>query len=251
MRQASSKGKAESKKAESRPHDPVYRRIFTHRSIIEEILRRFVVGPWTSKLDFSTLELVPPHYVSRFLDQRESDVIWRVRYGLGEHEWFYVYVLMELQSSVSRFMALRLWTELEVVVDEVMGLVDDPEVETDIALLISSIAGKLAPKDEKVPRFRTLQEAKNMVHERVAKWPKEWLKQGRQEGMQKGMQEGMQKGMRQGKAELLKAQASHRFGELPVWAVERFDRADVDTLDRWSHRLLDARRLEDVFDDPD
>jgi hypothetical protein len=84
MRQASS---SKGKKAESRPHDPVYRRIFTHRSIIEEILRRFVVGPWTAKLDFSTLELVPAHYVSRFLDQRESDIVWRVRYGPGEREW--------------------------------------------------------------------------------------------------------------------------------------------------------------------
>jgi hypothetical protein len=82
-----------------------------------------------------------------------------------------------------------------------------------------------------------------MVHERVAKWPKQWLKQGRQEGMQKGM--------RKGKAELLKALAGQRFGELPPWAVERFDRADVDALDRWSPRLLDAGRLEDVFDDLD
>jgi len=132
--------------------------------------------------------------------------------------------------------------ELEAVVDEVMGLVDDPEVETDIALLISSIAGKLAPADEDVPRFKTLQEAKNMVHERFARWPEQWLEQGRQEGRQEGEQKGrqegeqkgLQKGLRQGKAELLKALASQRFGELAPWAVERFDRADIDTLDRWS-----------------
>ena len=332
-----------SSKTDRRPHDPVYRRIFTHRRIIEEILSRFVVGPWTPKLDLPTLELVPARYVSRFLDQRESDVVWRVRYGPGEDEWFFVYVLMELQSSVDRFMALRLWTyvsllyqflrkdkkltpsgllppvlsvvlyngeepwwaprslgellqpleglaqpsfeyvvldvghypveelrpvadvtsgiflleqassvaELETVVDEVTGLVDDAEIETDLALLISSIAGKLAPADEDVPRFRTLQEAKHMVHERAARWPKQWLEQGRQEGRQEGHQEGLQKGLRQGKAELLKAQARHRFGELPAWAVERFDRADVDTLDRWSRRLLDAGRLEDVFGDPE
>ena len=82
-----------------------------------------------------------------------------------------------------------------------------------------------------------------MVHERAARWPKQWLEQGRQEGRQEGR--------RLGKAEVLKALASQRFGELPLWAVERIDRADVDTLDRWSRRLLDAGRLEDVFGDPE
>ena len=43
------------------------------------------------------------------LDPRESDIIWRVRYGDGEDDWFFVFILMELQSTVQRFMALRLW----------------------------------------------------------------------------------------------------------------------------------------------
>lgn len=91
-----------------RRHDPVYRRIFNHARIIEEILRRFATGPWAGHLDFSTLEPVPGHFVTKYLRRREADVIWRVRYGLGEGDWFYVFVLMELQSTVQRFMALRL-----------------------------------------------------------------------------------------------------------------------------------------------
>ncbi len=67
-----------------------------------------------------------------------------------------------------------------------------------------------------------------MLAERVARWPKQWRQQG--------------------KAELLREQAGHRFGKLPQWVVDRFNRADVDTLERWSFRLLDAERLEDVFD---
>ncbi len=47
----------------------------------------------------------------------------------------------------------------------------------------------------------------------------------------------------------MKTLASHRFGELPGWAVDRLDRADVETLDAWSRHLLDAKRLEDVFAD--
>ena len=316
-----------------RPHDPVYRRIFSHARMIEDVLRRFVTGPWLGQLDFSTLELVPARYVSRFLDQRESDVVWRLRYGPGEKEWFYVYVLMELQSSVERFMALRLWTyigllyqhllrqkeltpssllppalaivlyngeepwtaplklgeliqpvtglarpsfeyvvldanhypveklrpvedvvsgvflmeqaeslaDLEAVLDEMDGLVADRELEEDLALLWSSVVGKLARGGETVPKLRTLQEVRNMLEQRVAKWPQQWMEQGRQEGRQEGRREG--------EANVLKRLARQRFGELPLWAVERLDRADVDTLDRWSQRLLDAESLEDVFDD--
>ncbi len=84
-----------------------------------------------------------------------------------------------------------------------------------------------------------------MLEERVARWPKQWLEEGRQ----KGLEQGLEQGLRKGKVELLKDQASYRFGELPEWAVERLDRADVDTLGRWSSRLLEATRLEGIFDD--
>ena len=238
------KKKRKKSKKPRRPHDPVHRRIFTHPRMIREILQRFATGPWAAQLDFSTLELVPAHYVSRFLSQRESDIVWRLRYGPAEDEWFYVYVLMELQSSVQRFMALRLWVyvallyqhllkqkqltparllppvlpivlyngeepwtaprslaeliqpligldrpdfeyvvldashypveelrpvedvvsgvflmeqaeslaELEDLLDELEDLLDDSGLEEDIALLVSSVAGKLTRTDEKVPR---------------------------------------------------------------------------------------------------
>ncbi len=70
-------------------------------------------------------------------------------------------------------------------------------------------------------------------------------------GIRKGREEGLEKGVRLGKAGTLKGQATHRFGELSEGVVDRLDRADVDTLDRWLHRLLDAKSLEDVFDDQD
>jgi len=60
---------------------------------------------------------------------------------------------------------------------------------------------------------------------------------------------GVKKGLRLGKAETLKNLATHRFGELPAEVAERFDRADVETLDRWLTKLLDAERLGAIFDD--
>ena len=336
-----------SSKRSRRPHDSVYRRIFTHARTIEDILRRFATGPWAAKLDFKTLELVPARYVSRFLDQRESDVVWRVRYGEGKDAWFYVYVLMELQSTVQRFMALRLWayvallyqhlvkqktltpagllppvlpvvlyngeapwtaprtlqelvqplegfsrpafeyvvldvvhypveelrpvedvvsgvflmeqaadfSGLREVFEEMQALIDDPELEADIALLMGSVMGKLA-KDEKAPRLTTFQEV-HMLLERAERWPQEWRQEGLDEGLKKGLRKGLRKGREQGreqgrrlgKAELLKDQASQRFGKLSPEDAKRFDRADVDTLDRWGRRLLEATTLEELFED--
>ncbi len=50
-------------------------------------------------------------------------------------------------------------------------------------------------------------------------------------------------------AKTLKNQAQRRFGDLPDWAVDRIDRADVDTLESWSYRVLDATDIEGVFRD--
>ena len=112
--------KQKSRRKTPRQHDPVYRRIFNRARIIEEILRRFATGPWASKLDFSTLEQVPADFVTLQLDRRESDIIWRVRHGEGDDDWFFVFILMELQSRVSRFMALRLWGYLQHLAQAVL-----------------------------------------------------------------------------------------------------------------------------------
>ena len=76
------------------PHDGSYRRLFSHPQMTEDLIRRYVQPPWLDGLDFSTLEIVPSHYVSDELEQRESDVVWRLRYG-PEREWCYVYLLIE------------------------------------------------------------------------------------------------------------------------------------------------------------
>ena len=317
----------------TRQHDPVYRRIFNRAQMIEEILRRFATGPWAAHLDFSTLAPVPADFVAKYLKKYEADIIWRVRYGPKKGDWFFVFVLMELQSSAPRFMALRLlgyvvhlceallehgkylaarrprrllppvlpvvlyngekpWTaplslaelfkpmegytppdfryvvldvnryppeelrpvedvtsgvflmeqskdveELELVLDELEEVVDDPGLARDIALLVTDVAIKLELSEEEIPRFKNLEEVRMSLLQRAEKWTQQW------------MAEGEAKGKRLGKAESLKNLVQHRFADLPDWAVDRIDRADVDTLDRWFSRGLDATALQDVFQD--
>ncbi len=101
------------------PHDGSYRRLFSHARMVEDLIRRYVSPPWLDRLDFSTLEMVPAHYVSEDLEQREGDVVWRLRYG-PSRDWFYIYLLIEFQSSVDRFMAIRVLAYLMLLYEDLI-----------------------------------------------------------------------------------------------------------------------------------
>ncbi|HEV7508780.1 MAG TPA: Rpn family recombination-promoting nuclease/putative transposase [Thermoanaerobaculia bacterium] len=89
-------------------HDNGYKLLFSHAPMVADLIRGFVHEEWVAGLDFSSLEKVPVHFVSDDLRSRESDVVWRVRWG-GDR-WLYIYLLLEFQSTVDPFMAVRLMT---------------------------------------------------------------------------------------------------------------------------------------------
>ena len=86
-------------------HAPAYKQLFSHPEMVADLVRGFVNEPWVAQVDFSTLERVSDSFVSDDLREREDDIIWRVRWG---ERWLYLYLLIEFQSSVDRFMAVRL-----------------------------------------------------------------------------------------------------------------------------------------------
>jgi hypothetical protein len=87
-------------------HDESYRLLFSHPRMVEDLLRGFVREPWVEELDFPSLERVSATYISEHLKAREADMVWRVR--RGRQAWLYVYLLLEFQSTIDRFMALRM-----------------------------------------------------------------------------------------------------------------------------------------------
>ncbi len=86
-------------------HDHSYKNLFSHPEMVADLLRGFVHEPWVDGLDFATLEKVSGSYVTDDLREREDDIIWRVRRG---QDWLYVYLLLEFQSTIDRFMAVRM-----------------------------------------------------------------------------------------------------------------------------------------------
>jgi predicted transposase YdaD len=73
--------------------------------MVRDLLLGFVDEPWVRELDFDTLERISGSYVADDLRDREDDILWRVRFN---DRWLYLYLLLEFQSSVDPFMAVRL-----------------------------------------------------------------------------------------------------------------------------------------------
>jgi predicted transposase YdaD len=88
-----------------RSHDTGYKLLFSHARVVEDLLRGFVGEDWVEGLDYTTLEKVSGSYISDDLRDREDDIIWRVRH---QGAWLYIYLLLEFQSTVDPWMALRI-----------------------------------------------------------------------------------------------------------------------------------------------
>jgi len=98
-------------------HDHGYKRLFSHPEMIRDLLLGFVPADWIAELDFTTLEKYPTEFIDDRLRHRRSDVIWRVRWG---RDWLYLYLLLEFQSGVQRFMAMRLFTYIDLLYQDLI-----------------------------------------------------------------------------------------------------------------------------------
>jgi len=76
-----------------------------------------------------------------------------------------------------------------------------------------------------------------------------FLRKMRETGWREGQTAGLLEGHKQGEFHLLSRLLHQRFGELPAWANSRLQQASVEQLERWSLRVLEAQRLEQVFDE--
>ncbi|MCS6843380.1 MAG: Rpn family recombination-promoting nuclease/putative transposase, partial [Caldilineales bacterium] len=85
--------------------DAAYKQLFSFPDMVADLLREYVPEAWVHEVEFSTLERVSGSYVSDDLRTREEDMVWRVRV---RGQWVYIYVLLEFQTQVEPFMAVRI-----------------------------------------------------------------------------------------------------------------------------------------------
>ena len=87
-------------------HDFGYKRLFSNVIIFRQLLESFVDQPWVKELDFSEAETVNSSFISKNYKKTESDIIYKLKLKNGKDA--YVYVLLEFQSSVDRFISVRI-----------------------------------------------------------------------------------------------------------------------------------------------
>jgi len=100
-------------------HDSSYKQFFSYPQLVADLLRDFVPNLEVDKLDFDSLEKVSGSYISDDLRDREDDVIWKIRYH-DYDDWLYIYLLMEFQSTIDHFMAVRIMTYIGLLYQDLI-----------------------------------------------------------------------------------------------------------------------------------
>jgi len=102
-------------------HDISYVSLFSHPRMIEDLLQGFMPADWVQQLDFSTLEKPNATYVSvrrKKLKKRSDDIVWKIRWG---QESLYIYLLLEFQTNIDHFMAVRIMVYLGLLYQDLIN----------------------------------------------------------------------------------------------------------------------------------
>ncbi len=99
-------------------HDRSYKLIFSNPEMIRDLFIGFIDEPWVAEVDFTTLVREPNTYVTDDLRERLNDIIWRVNI---KGQPVYVYVLLEFQSEVDPFMAVRIMGYLALLYQDIIA----------------------------------------------------------------------------------------------------------------------------------
>lgn len=86
-------------------HDSGYKKLFSNPELVRQLLTGFVKESWINNIDYSTLERIDKSFVSDEFVKRESDLIYKAKFSGND---IYIFILIEFQSTVDRFMALRM-----------------------------------------------------------------------------------------------------------------------------------------------
>lgn len=88
----------------SKVYDAAYKLFFSNQTLFRQLLETFVAQDWVKQLDFDRCEKLEKSFVSENYRQIESDLVYRV--GLQDSV-AYICILLEFQSTVQHFMAMR------------------------------------------------------------------------------------------------------------------------------------------------
>ena len=154
-------------------YDEGYKGLLGQIRMMADFIRGFFDPELVKSLDLRTLQPFPVGRITEALRRRENDLVWRVRRKGRKGragEWLYVYVMLEIQSTVDPRMAVRIMAYMGLFYDDLTRSLNwkpnqklPPVVavvlyngrkpwqaKLDIAELIESVGPALAPYIPKV-----------------------------------------------------------------------------------------------------
>jgi len=85
--------------------------------MVEDLFKAFIKEDFVSEIDFSTLERVNNSFVTDDFKDREADIIWKTKF---KDKNAYIFILIEFQSTVDKFMPLRMLTYILLFYQELL-----------------------------------------------------------------------------------------------------------------------------------
>ncbi|MBF0188284.1 MAG: Rpn family recombination-promoting nuclease/putative transposase [Magnetococcales bacterium] len=196
---------------------------------------------WTAVTDVADLIISVPGSLNRFRPRMRYLLIDEVRYEDA--------VLADMQNLVAALFRLeksQTPTDIRAVLKSLITWLKAPE-QLSLRRAFTVMLGRvLLPRrvpGQTIPELNDLQEVDAMLAETVQEWTKQWKAEGRAEGRNEGRAEGRAEEA----GSMLSRLLQRRFGDLPHWAQEKIQNANVKTLEQWSDRIFDADSLEAVF----
>ena len=117
----------------SHHHDKWYTRLFSDPQIVEELLRSFVNEEFVDELDFSAIKKLNTKFIPVSERSRHADAVFEIK---SHGQSAYIYLFLEFQSTVDRFMALRMARYLFEFYQEIQILTNQHTLNPPFPILI-------------------------------------------------------------------------------------------------------------------
>ena len=112
---------------QNQKHDELYKTFLSHYEMFLQLLG-FLKEKWVDHIDVNSLQKMNNSFILPDYSKKEADLIYRVKTKDGKNDIF-LYVLMELQSSVDFFMPYRLLIYMVAIWQEYIKQFKEEEIE--------------------------------------------------------------------------------------------------------------------------
>lgn len=88
-------------------HDQLFKRIMTNEIAAQEFLEYYLPSDFKENIDLSKITIEKESYIEENLREKFSDIVYSVK--TKSDETAFIYILLDHQSTIDYWIALRLW----------------------------------------------------------------------------------------------------------------------------------------------